>query len=110
MRRRPLAGKGEQLSRQTMRHAFVAISVVAASLTVPVAMATSASATPSQCESYLSGKGYTVGNKVAYACNEAANYSGATSRRVAHDKCSSELRAIGVASSYASTACTRAQQ
>ncbi|MFJ3905659.1 hypothetical protein [Streptomyces sp. NPDC090025] len=69
---------------------------------IPMVTATSAQATPAQCESYLRSVGYLVGPKVKAACQKGADVP------TGHTVCLGSLMAIGVNPNHASTACTRA--
>ncbi|MCX4851960.1 hypothetical protein [Streptomyces sp. NBC_00893] len=71
---------------------------------LPVVAAGPAQATSSQCTSYLSTKGYEVGDKTKNICKKAADDGSAG----AYQACGRSLLALGVTSSHAREACRRA--
>ncbi|MFD0368324.1 hypothetical protein [Streptomyces sp. NPDC127114] len=85
-----------------LQRLFAAASLTAAVIVIPVATATSAQATPAQCESYLRGAGYVVGPKVKAACRNGAQVP------TGHTVCLGGLVAIGVQAAHANRACTLA--
>lgn len=83
-------------------------TAAAASLTLlvgalPVALATPASATQTDCQKYLAGYGYNVGKGVKRACA-----LGSIQDPVGDGMCWQNLRELGVKSRHASTACALA--
>ncbi len=84
-----------------LRRTAAAASLALIAGALPVALATPASASQSDCTAYLKGRGYNVGAGVKHACATAAHASGPAGR----DMCWRELQELGVKSDYGLTAC-----
>ncbi|MFF6777564.1 hypothetical protein ACFY8W_28980 [Streptomyces sp. NPDC012637] len=86
----------------TFQRLLAAATLTAAAVVLPVVTATSAQATPAQCESYLRNAGYVVGPKVKAACRKGAQVP------TGHTVCLGGLVSIGVQTAHANRACTLA--
>lgn len=84
-----------------LRRTAAAASLTLIAAAVPVALATPASASPSDCTAYLKGRGYTIGAGVKKACAASANIPGP----VGDDACWKELLDLHVKGDYAIKAC-----
>ncbi|MFG2094439.1 hypothetical protein [Streptomyces sp. NPDC048612] len=84
-----------------LRRTAAAASLTLIAAAVPVALATPASASASDCTAYLKGRGYTIGPGVKRACAVAASPGGP----VGDDACWRELLDLHVKESYAIKAC-----
>ncbi|MFI1567970.1 hypothetical protein ACH4ZX_33965 [Streptomyces sp. NPDC020490] len=82
---------------------LAAIAVSAATLVVPVAIATPASADQSRCVNYIGDQGYIVGPKVKAACSHSPLIPGSP-----NPNCYVGLVNLGVRNAHAMTACLRA--
>ncbi|MEU0282285.1 hypothetical protein [Streptomyces sp. NPDC006195] len=86
-----------------MRRALVALAMTVGAVGIPLATATSAQATQSQCTSYLAGKGYLVGDGVRSACSHGTFLGGA------HPLCTAKLISLGITNgTHINQACKRA--
>ncbi|WP_147986454.1 hypothetical protein [Streptomyces sp. t39] len=92
--------------KTTLKRASVTLAVIAASVSVPLAAASPASAAYTACLQYISDSGYQVGPKVRSACNHKATRVGPL--WVANLNCVNKLVAARVTALEATNACIRA--
>ncbi|MEV8395858.1 MULTISPECIES: hypothetical protein [unclassified Streptomyces] len=86
-----------------MKRALVAMAMTLGAVGVPLATATSAQATQSQCTNYLASKGYIVGGGVRSACSHGTFLGGA------HPLCTAKLLELGITNgTHINEACKRA--
>lgn len=85
------------------RRAVIALAMTVAAVGVPLATATSAQATQSQCMNYLASRNYDVGEGVRSACSHGRLLGGA------HPFCTAKLISLGMTNTtHISGACSRA--
>ncbi|MCF3125501.1 hypothetical protein IPZ68_38280 [Streptomyces arenae] len=91
-----------------VKRAFVAASMVAGVLAVPVATAAPASAASHACTDFVKWGGYKVGPKVKAACKGAAKGAGTPASWINVAACKAIMATLGVRESVANDACRSA--
>lgn len=87
----------------TMAKLLSAAGAMLVTAAIPLVVAGSASATPYQCEQYMSARGYVVGPKVTHACSD-----GGAGQPHSFPVCWEQLSQLGVNSHDVQEACHEA--